>query len=140
MYRKRVQETDLGFVGDVLKIALGVFIGCMASVLTYEKILSWRVEQAAKVVMQELKLNEEKQAQARELRLQEQRDQQDRLRKQALEKDWERQQQVLAARRKEQAWSNFYQPSFTCRADPSRGDCADSHIRARTAFEAQYRD
>lgn len=118
MYRKRVQETDLGFVGDVLKIALGVFIGCMASVLTYEKILSWRVEQAAKVVMQELKLNEEKQAQARELRLQEQREQQDRLRKQALEKDWERQQQVLAARRKEQAWSNFYQPSFTCRADP----------------------
>lgn len=29
---------------------------------------------------------------------------------------------------------------ITCRADPSRGDCADSHIRARKAFEVTYQD
>ncbi len=140
MYQRRERESEWGFVGDIAKIAIGVFIGCMASVFTYESILSWRMEQAARQVAQELKAMEEKQKQARQQILEQQKERQDRVRKQALERDWERQQQVLAVRRKEQAWSNFYQPTLTCRADPSRGDCADAHIRARKAFEAQYQD
>lgn len=140
MYRRRDQESDWGFVGDVVKIVLGVFIGCMASVFTYESILAWRAEQAARQLTQELKAMEDKQRQVQQQRLQQQQEQQERMRRQSLERDLERQQQVLAARRKEQAWEKFFQPSLICRADPSRGDCADAHIRARKAFEAQYRD
>ena len=140
MSEKRFQEAEWGFVGDVVKIALGVFIGAMAAVFTYEGVLAWRAEQAAKQVMQELKAMEDKQQLANQQRLQRQKEQQDQHRKQRLEADWQRQQQELAAKRKEQAWASYYQPSYTCRVDPSRGDCADKHIRARKAFEAQYRD
>lgn len=140
MYRKRAEDSDWGFFGDVAKIALGVFIGCMAAVFTYESVLAWRAEQAAKQVMQELKAMEDKQRLADQQRMQRQKEQQDQQRKQQLERDWQRQQQDLAVKRKEQAWASFYQPTYTCRIDPSRGDCADQHIRARKAFEAQYRD
>lgn len=140
MYRRREVESEWGFVWDVLKIALGVFIGCMIAVFTYENVLAWRAEQAAKQVMQKLKESEDKQKQAEQQRLQLQKEQQDKQRRQALERDWQRQQQALAAKRKEQAWEKFYQPSNTCREDSARVDCANAHIKTREAFEAQYRD
>lgn len=144
MYRRKEVQSEWGFIGDVLKIALGVFIGSMAAVFTYEGVLVWRAEQASRQVMKEFKALEEKQKLAQQQRLQQEKEQKERQHRQQEEREQQRQQQrqqqVLAARKKEQAWSNFFQPSYTCRVDPSRGDCADMHIRARTAFEAQYRD
>lgn len=136
MYRRQETKGEWGFVGDIAKIALGVFIGIMAANAVEEAISRWRIEQASKQMMQELNAMKEKEQQ----RLEQQKAQQDVLRRQGLERDWQRQQQELAAKRKEQAWANFYQPSYTCRVDPSRGDCADVHIRTRRVFEAQYRD
>ena len=140
MYRKRETDSEWGFLGDVAKIALGVFIGIMAANGAEEAIAKWRLEQASKQMMQELNAMKEKERLAEQQRLQRQKEQQDQQRRQQLERDWQRQQQELAAKRKEQAWASYYQPSYTCRLDPSRGDCADKHIRARKAFEAQYRD
>lgn len=140
MYKRNQAESEWGFIGDILKIALGVFIGCMAAVFTYEGVLAWRIEQAMRKINAELNAQEVQQKQAQELRLQQQKERQDQQRKQDLEKDWQRQQLVLAQRRKEQAWAAYFQPTNVCRMDPSRGDCADLHIRARKAFELQYRD
>ena len=70
MYRRKEVQSEWGFIGDVLKIALGVFIGSMAAVFTYEGVLVWRAEQASRQVMKELKALEEKQKLARQQRLQ----------------------------------------------------------------------
>lgn len=140
MYRRKQTEDEWGFVGDVLKIAVGVFIGSMAAVFTYEGVLAWRVEQASRQVLQELKAREDQSQLAQQQRLRQEQEEQGRRSLLEQERERQRQQQVLAARKKEQAWSNFYQPSQTCRADPSRGDCADAYIRAKKAFEAQYQN
>lgn len=42
MYRRQQTESDWGFLGDVAKIALGVFIGSMAAIFAYEGVLAWR--------------------------------------------------------------------------------------------------
>lgn len=140
MYKRNEAQSEWGFVGDVLKIALGVFIAIMAANFVQEEIAKWRLEQASKQMAQELNAMKKNEAIAEQQRLQRQKEQQDQQRKKQAEIDRYRQQQDMAAKRKEQAWANFFQPSYTCRLDPSRGDCADAHIRARKAFEAQYRD
>lgn len=140
MYRRTQQESDWGFVGEVAKIALGVFIGIMAANMAEEAIAKWRLEQASKQMMQELNAMKEREKLAEQQRLQRQKEHQEQQRRQQQEREWQRQQQEMASKRKEQAWASYYQPSYTCRLDPSRGDCADKHIRARKAFEAQYRD
>lgn len=137
MYRR--QETG-GFVWDVIKIALGVFIGGLLAAFAYEGIVAWRLEQAAKQVSQALKNQQAVQDQSR---LEQERLHQNRQ----LAAEQQRQkaaaihaERVAAEKRKEAAWLNFYQPSITCRADPSRGDCADAYIRAKKAFEATYKN
>lgn len=140
MRRRAEPESEWAFVFDILKIAIGVFIGCMASVLVYEQTLVWRGEQAAKQVMQELQQQQERQKLAEQQRLQAQQDKERQKQRAMLEQEWEEQQRKLALKRKEQAWSVYYKPSTICRSDPVRKDCADEHIRQRRAFEAQYRD
>lgn len=147
MYRRQEVKSEWGFMGDIAKIAFGVFIGIMAANGVEEAIAKWRIEQASRQMVQELKVMQDKERLAEQQRQQYQQQQQERLQLQQQQQRWQqeekerlRQQQLLAVRKKEQAWSNFYQPSYTCRADPSRGDCADAHIRARKSFEAQYRD
>ena len=140
MYRRKEAASEWGFVGDIAKIVVGVFIGIMAANGLEEAIAKWRLDQASKQMMQELTAMKEKEKLAEQQRLPRQKDQQDMQRRKQLERDWQRQQQDLAAKRKEQPWANYYQPSYTCRVDPLRGECADKHIRARTQFEAQYRD
>ena len=136
MYRRQQTESDWGFFGAVAKIALGVFIGSMAAIFAYEGVLAWRAEQAARQLAQELKAMNDQQRQAQQQMLQEQR----RQIRQELEKDWQRQQVELAAKRKEAAWQSYYKPSPICRLDIVRPDCANEHMRARRAFEAEYRD
>lgn len=140
MRRRAEPENEWTFVLDVLKIAIGVFIGCMASVLVYEQMLVWRGEQAAKQVMQELQKQQERQKLAEQQRLEAQKERDRQKQRAMLEREWEQQQRKLAEKRKEQAWAEYFKPSAICRSDPLRKDCADEHIRQRRAFEAQYRD
>ena len=53
---------------------------------------------------------------------------------------YRRQQIELAAKRKEAAWQIYYKPPPICRLDTVRADCANEHMKARRAFEAEYRD
>lgn len=138
--RRQQTENDWGFFGDVAKIALGVFIGSMAAIFAYEGVLAWRAEQAARQLAQELKAMNDQQRQAQQQMLQQQKEEQRRQIRQELEKDWQRQQVELAAKRKEAAWQSYYKPSPICRLDNVRADCANEHMRARRAFEAEYRD
>ena len=138
--RRDTSSDEWGFLGDIAKIAIGVFIGCMASVFCYEQVLAYRLEQASKHAAMDLKALEDRQRSAEAARQAQIKAQQDQQRRKQLEQEWQLQQQQLAAKRKEQAWASYFQPSTICKMDPSRGDCADAHIRARKAFEAQYRD
>ncbi|RGE47041.1 hypothetical protein DZC30_01155 [Comamonas testosteroni] len=41
--------------------------------------------------------------------------------------------------RKAAAWESYYKPSAACQRDPATVDCANEHIRARRAFDAQFK-
>lgn len=41
--------------------------------------------------------------------------------------------------RKATAWESYYKPSAACQRDPATVDCANEHIRARRAFDAQFK-
>ena len=96
MRRRAEPENEWTFVLDILKIAIGVFIGCMASVLVYEQMLVWRGEQAAKQVMQELQKQQERQKLAEQQRLEAQKERDRQKQRAMLEREWEQQQRKLA--------------------------------------------
>lgn len=144
MYRRQETDSDHSFTVDVLKIALGVFIGGLLAAFTYEGIQAWRLQHAAQQAAEAFKARQAQQDQVRW--------EQERLRTDREQANEKQRQKAAAAQadriaadkakaaRKEAAWAQFYQPNVTCRADPSRGDCADAHIRARKVFEATYQD
>uniref|UniRef100_UPI0035B3FA4D hypothetical protein n=1 Tax=Hylemonella sp. TaxID=2066020 RepID=UPI0035B3FA4D len=135
---------------DVLKTALGVFIGALAAMLTWEGIQYVRLEKAAYEARQEMaRANAKMQADAKRRRELEQaeRERQEeamRGREQAIR---EREKADAEARRlaqlreqdKADAWKNYFKPTAECISDPNTMECANAHIRAKTEFEAQYR-
>lgn len=129
-------------MNDILKIAIGVFIGALAAGFAWEGINALVVQQALKEADQQmqgaLKLQNEEQRQrqqelANRQRLEQQRAQQ-----------WEEQQQEqmklseLRRQDKEAAFKRFYQPTPSCKADSSQMECANAYMRAKTTFESQY--
>lgn len=46
---------------------------------------------------------------------------------------------ALRAKAKEEAWERFYKPSANCYSEASV-ECGNAHIRARRAFNDQYKD
>lgn len=42
--------------------------------------------------------------------------------------------------RKQAAWEAFYQPHPTCKADPNAYGCANAFLAARKQFDSQYQD
>lgn len=42
--------------------------------------------------------------------------------------------------RKQAAWEAFYQPHPTCKADPNAYGCANAYLAARKQFDSQYQD
>ncbi|MBV7453387.1 hypothetical protein KW843_02780 [Acidovorax sp. sif1233] len=145
MHRRSYQTEDEGsFLLDIIKIAIGVFIGGLAAAFTYEAILAYRAEMAIRKVQEEVK------AQADRI------EKQDARRRQAeaealdaaqLEADQLRSAKALAQRleterqqRKDAAWAKFYQPSPNCKIDPGTTPCANEHMVARKRFEGQYVD
>lgn len=145
MHRRSHPTESAGtFLLDILKIALGVFIGSLAAVFTYEAILALRTELAVRKVQQDIQAETERmkrddasrreaEAQARDAA---ERDA-DQLRSaKALAQRLEAERQA----RKAGAWSKFYQPSANCKADPGTTACANEHMVARKRFEDQYVD
>ena len=142
---KRKSEDDgWAFVGQISATGLGVYIGVLAAILTWEWINAHRLEQAAKVAQLEMekslrKLHQDEKQRA-ELTL---RQQQNEAAKTAA------QQSVLRAvekerrekeERRELAWQRFYQPSAACLHDSASTICANQFIAAQKAFKAQYQD
>ena len=145
MQRRSYQTENEGtFLLDILKIALGVFIGSLAAVFTYEAILAYRTELALRKAQQEIQAQTERmrredanrrEAEA-EARNAAERDA-DQLRSaRALVQRLEAERQA----RKDGAWSKFFQPSPNCKIDPGTTACANEHMAARKRFEAQYVD
>lgn len=145
MNRRPFQTEDEGsFLLDIFRLALGVFIGSLAAVFTYEAVVEYRIEQAARKATAEFnrlmkETNDERECQRLAEQLaREQADQAERQKRSAL---------ALADRlererktRKNAAWESFYQPSPACKADSGTAACANEYMAARKRFDGQYVD
>lgn len=127
---------------DILKIAIGVFIGALAAAFAWEGIQYVRLQVAAEQAKQEMQraqrqMREEQRArdQAQAEADQRRRDTQRRQEEQARAAADARRQ---AERDKEAAWQRFYKPSVACQRDPTTMPCANEHMKARKLFEVQY--
>lgn len=144
MERRGFQNDDGTFLLDLVKIALGVFIGGLAAMFAYEGITAWRVEQALIKEANKVKQAQRKadEREAKEQADREQRSAERRQQAQAQHDAYQASQALQRARaqRKESAWAAFYQPSQACTLDPTTASCANEFISARKRFEAQYKD
>ncbi len=144
MQRRGFENDEGTFLLDLFKIAMGVFIGGLAAMFTYEAITAWRLEQAAKKFAQDLQ-HEAQAMQARQ-------SQQAQQREQARKEEFERAAQQRSAdeamareirerrERKEAAWQRFFRPSDLCRIDSATLPCANEYMAARKRFDATYVD
>ena len=144
MQRRPFEKPENTFFADILKTALGVFIGALAALFAYEAINALRLEYAARQLVQNLE-KEQKNARAQAARQQQQ--QQENEQQQHEAQQAARMADQLAQRlererssRKQAAWTAFYQPSASCRADAVTAACANEHIAAKRRFDAQYVD
>lgn len=145
MQRRSFQTEDEGTVLlDIFKITMGVFIGSLMAVFTYEAVVEWRVEQSAKRAAAEL----QRQLDRTNSQLERQRLDREQARQQA-EQEAERNRSAFALAdrlqrernaRKEAAWAQFYKPTPPCQADSGTAACANEYMAARKRFEAQYVD
>jgi hypothetical protein len=104
---------------DVLKIALGVFIGGLLAALAYTKYMAWEVEYSLRQATAEMQKQAKQQADRSRKQAEE-----DRQRREAAERvARERQQAADALQRKQHeadmraAWSQIYRPSAACQTD-----------------------
>lgn len=155
MGRYMAESSERPFWLDVLKIALGVFVGSLLAVLAYEQILALRVGIAAREAMQHLqKQSSDAASQAERSRVARDREREERARMDREEREEraridreraaEQRASAEAARAREErrrlAWGRFYQPSAACREDPATLPCANAHMAARKRFDAEYVD
>ncbi|CAN7261837.1 hypothetical protein LJR129_001170 [Acidovorax sp. LjRoot129] len=145
MQRRSFQTEDEGtFLLDILKIAVGVFIGGLAAAFTYEAILAYRTEAALRKIQENVKAETDRIK--RDFAANQQADSDARYAA-ARDADQLRSAMALAQRleterqqRKDTAWSHFFQPSPGCKADPGTTACANEHMVARKRFDSQYVD
>lgn len=63
-----------------------------------------------------------------------------RLQRESLEsRQIARQAELAAESRKAAAWERYYRPSAACQRESVSVECANEHIRAKRAFDAQYK-
>lgn len=151
MARYMNESNENSFFVDVIKIALGVFIGGLLAALAYEQILAWRMNEALKAVQTQtqrataqmkrsLELAEQQRQRDREAQdeqRQRDREAQDEQRRQAVE---QARQERLRQERKNAAWERFYQPPEACKVDSATMPCVNAYMAAKKRFELQYRD
>lgn len=141
MYRRRRDVEDEGtFLMGILQIFLGVFFGSLAAVFTYEGIVAWRLEQAAKKAVEEInRANAEVAQQERQREaLRREREREAAARQSAL--DMAARLQKERDERKELAWKKYFKPSPSCQLDSGTAACANEYMAARKRFEATYVD
>ena len=151
MARYAAEQSESTFFVDVLKIALGVFIGSLMAAFVYTKYMAWEMEQTLGPV--NAKLNREAKRMSEEtsrLFQQAERERQQREATAQIERDAQiefarqkRQQQQAEADRdakRQAAWERYYQPSASCVADSSTMTCANAFMAAKKRFLEQYRD
>lgn len=136
-----MSDSDEGsFFVDVIKIALGVFIGGLLAALAYEQILAWRMNQALKEVQAQTQRATDqiqRSQQRAEQQMQRDREAKEQQRQQAFE---EARQERIRKDRKNAAWERFYQPQEACKVDPGTMPCANAYMAAKKQFELQYRE
>lgn len=137
MFSPRRSDSDGFGLAHFFVITLAVFFGVLGANLALDQIRAYQVEVALKRAAHEAEQELKAMKKAADLDRQ--------MRDQAARSRLQAETQRLASERekrlrKEQAWREFYQPSAECRRDSMTYGCADAHIRAKTAFEAQYRD
>lgn len=136
-----MSDSDEGsFFVDVIKIALGVFIGGLLAAFAYEQILAWRMNDALKEVQAQTQQATAQMKRSLELAEQQRRrdrEAQDEQRRQALE---HARQERLRQERKNAAWERFYQPPEACKVDSATMPCVNAYMAAKKRFELQYRD
>lgn len=127
---------------DILKIAIGVFIGALAAAFAWEGIQTVRLEIAAQKMKQEI---QQAQRRARDQEREKAKAQADFERERRAEQErleGQRQATISAGRQAEQdreaAWGRFFNPSAPCVADPVTMPCANEAAKARKLFEIQY--
>lgn len=130
-------KDDFPFFGLFVTLFCAIFFGVAGAFLVVDEIRAYRLGKGLKdaaVAVQD-SLDQQKRARAAAVaKSAADRAAQDQVRAVLARQESERR------KRKQQAWEAFYQPSPACRADSLSYGCADAHIRAKTAFEAQYRD
>lgn len=151
MARYMANEPESTFFMDVLKIALGVFIGGLLAALAYTKIIAMGVEYAAnqataamKRDIQKMNAQQEQDAARRaadleRLRLENQRQVADQQ-AQARARQIQQEEQAAFEKRRELAWKRSFKPSQRCQDDPLTVECIDTANISRRSFYAQYRD
>lgn len=127
---------------DILKIAIGVFIGALAAAFAWEGIQYVRLQVAAEQAKQEIKRAERQMRDEQRARDQAQADA-DQRRRDAQQRQEDQARAAAEARRqaerdKEAAWQRFYKPSLSCQRDPTTLPCANEHVKARKLFDIQY--
>ncbi|MGG4052161.1 hypothetical protein ABEW79_11030 [Delftia tsuruhatensis] len=128
------------FFIDVIKIALGVFIGGLLAALAYEQVLAWRMAQALKEVQAQAQRSTE-QIQRSQQRAEQQRQRDSEAREQQAQQALEHaRRERIRKERKSAAWERFYQPAEACKVDPGTMPCANAYMAAKKQFELQYRD
>lgn len=138
------ESSDGGFLGLVLAIALGVFIGGLGAMFTWEHIQQWRLEQAARAALQEMKQSTRKLQREEQTRIasQQEADRQQREREATQTATQEAMSRERHDRdvRKQMAWQQFYQPTAACWHDSADIACANAFMAAKKRFEVQYQD
>ena len=145
MHKRSYQTEDEGtFLLDIVKIALGVFIGGLAAAFTYEAILAYRAEAALRKVQENVKAETDRMNREAAARQQAETEARDAA---AREADQLRSARALAQRleaerqqRRDAAWAKFFHPSPSCKIDPGTTACANEHMAARKRFDSQYVD
>lgn len=151
MARYREEQSDGDFFTDVLKIALGVFIGGLLAAFVYTKYMAWEMNRALGQVntalskeTQRMKADTDQFFQKNERVMQqraaaEQIDK-DRIAEQERQRLIAQQQEVERDARRQAAWERYFQPSAACKADSSSMSCANAFMSAKKRFLDQYQD
>ena len=125
-------DSSFSYFSLFIAIACGVFFGGLGAGLAYTEITAYRLERAASQALSDFNTHQ----QAAQQRSQEQARATAQAQAQAEISRRAFQQRITdQARAKQTAWEEYFRPSAACRSDPSRGDCADEHIRAKNRFE-----
>jgi hypothetical protein len=140
-------EEERDFFAEVMKIALGIFIGAMLIWAVVELRARYELEQVNKAAIaatQELTRQAEI---ARERSVERQRQQEAFRRQQDAQRNEQlvraararelQASQIAAERVKEKAWAAFYRPSEKC-LNTASVECGNAHIKARREFERRY--